>query len=174
MQDLTVCILSFNRPEYLRQALESVINQTLQPKEIIIFDNGSDQLVYKVVEDLLSKNVKWIGSKQNNGPTWNFKRAIKNTKSKYVMLFHDDDCLHKNYLEKQMPYFQSNHNLVALSSNGFLIDYLGKSSGDLLIKNKSESNVVFFQSSGEVAIQYASNSCVPLSPTIYITDVLKK
>jgi glycosyltransferase involved in cell wall biosynthesis len=174
MQNLTVCILSFNRPEYLRQALESVLNQTLQPKEIIIYDNGSDESVYRSVEDLLSKKIKWIGSKYNNGSTWNFNRAICNTKTKYIMLFHDDDRLHKNFLENQMSYFNLNDNLVALSSNGLVIDHLSKSSGELLINKKSESSVIFFQSSGEIAIQYASNSCIPLSPTIYITEVLKK
>lgn len=39
--DITVCILSYKRPHFLAEAIESVLAQTKKPKGFIVFDNGS-------------------------------------------------------------------------------------------------------------------------------------
>jgi glycosyltransferase involved in cell wall biosynthesis len=39
--DVTVCVMSLNRPAFLTEALHSVLRQTVSPKTIAVFDAGS-------------------------------------------------------------------------------------------------------------------------------------
>ena len=39
---MTVCVLHFNRPELVKQAVSSVLAQTYEHLEILLFDDGSD------------------------------------------------------------------------------------------------------------------------------------
>jgi glycosyltransferase involved in cell wall biosynthesis len=173
MLDITVCIMSYNRPQYLREALLSVLNQTQKPKEIVIYDNGSEETVYKAVADLLTNNVKFIGADANQGAIWNFQSAIAATVTKYIMLFHDDDILHENFLVTQVSILE-NDKLIALSSNGCTIDSSGFKMNALLMSFFKKRPLEIYSTSGDVAIKYANNSCIPLSPTIYETCALKK
>ena len=122
MLDVTVCILSFNRAAYLREALASVLAQTKAPQDIAIFDNGSQGEVLEAVKGYLEKGVRWVGSEVTMSAIWNFKRAVADTKSKYVLVMHDDDRLCRDFLEKQIEFLEENHSVVAVACNGYLID----------------------------------------------------
>ena len=167
MLDVTVGIMSYNRPQFLDEAIASVLSQTVTPKKIIIFDNGSELETLLVAQKYFSDGVEWIGSKKNNGFFWNFERAFSLCTTKYLMLLHDDDRLLKKFLEKQMEFLGSNPEIVALSCNGYFISGEGSQFGPTLFPFNASSSLEYFRTPGQVAIKYASNSCVPLSPTIY-------
>ncbi|QWD21879.1 glycosyltransferase family 2 protein [Polynucleobacter paneuropaeus] len=172
MIDITVGIMSYNRPQFLDEAIASVLSQTVTPKKIIIFDNGSELEVLSVAQKYFSDGVEWVGSQKNNGFFWNFERAIELCTTKYLMLLHDDDRLLKNFLEKQMELLTSNPDIAALSCNGYLISAEGVQYGVTLFPFNARSSLEFFRTPGQVGIKYASNSCVPLSPAIYNTKSL--
>ena len=101
MLDITVGIMSYNRSEYLREAVLSVLAQTRRPKSIVIYDNGSDKCVFESVEELLGGEVQWMGVDVNHPFIWNFNRVMFGNTSKYVMMLHDDDRLCPNFLEER-------------------------------------------------------------------------
>jgi GT2 family glycosyltransferase len=171
--DLTVNILSFNRPTFLKEALFSVLSQTRLPKKIIIYDNGSLPIVFKTVEPYLSEITEWVGSEKNKPVLWNFKRALENTNTEFVMFLHDDDRLCPEFLNEQIKIMNENLDFVALSSNGFLIDQDGQRNGKYVMPSSLESNIEQYRNSGDVALKYAGSSCVPFSPAIYRSQILK-
>ena len=59
---VTVIILSYNQGSYLKDAIESVINQTYQNLEIIISDNGSNDNSKEIIKNYLDdkKLYSWI------------------------------------------------------------------------------------------------------------------
>ena len=173
MLDITVCIMSYNRPQYLREALLSVIHQSQKPRKVVIYDNGSDEDVYKAVADLLTKDINFVSTDINKGVIWNLERAIASTNTKYMMLFHDDDILNENFLAIQMGLLEENDKLVALSSNAKILDKNGVKKNISLLSMNRNKPIEIYKNSGEVAMKYASNSCIPLSPTIYRTSNLK-
>lgn len=167
MLDITVGIMSYNRSEYLREAVSSVLAQTRRPKSIVIYDNGSNKCVFESVEELLGDEVQWMGVDVNHPFVWNFNRVMFGNASKYVMMLHDDDRLCPNFLEAQIGLLESDNSLVAVSCNGYFIDGAGNRNGRTLVPVVGNSPVELYKSSGQVALKYASNSCIPLSPTIY-------
>lgn len=173
MLDITVGILSYNRAIYLREAIISVFEQTRQPQKITIYDNGSHPIVFKTIEDLIGNKVEWVGSENNKSFIWNFNRALENTKTEYVMFLHDDDRLCPEFLAKQVELMNDHLDWVALSCNGFIIDKDGHRNNKTLMPNNLMAPIEIYKNSGDIALKYAGNSCVPFSPTIYRTTILK-
>ncbi|MCR4303905.1 MAG: glycosyltransferase family 2 protein [Gallionella sp.] len=173
MLDVTVCIMSYNRPAYLREALRSVLTQTKQPKRIVIYDNGSDSGVFESVKEFVGKGVEWVGAEVNHPFIWNFSRAMFSSETRYIMMLHDDDRLCTNFLETQIGLLEANASLVAVSCNGYFIDETGKKTGGTLVSTVGGEPVELYTCSGQVALKYAGNSCIPFSPTVYRSEVAR-
>ena len=174
MLSITVCILSFNRAEYLREAILSVLGQTILPQKILIYDNGSDRSVYECIQHLLDDWVLWIDADVTQPYESNFQRAMNECKTQYVMMLHDDDKLCTSFIEDQMELFIKNPRLVAVSCNGYVINEKSSRNGEALTTFREIENVEMISCSGQVALKYASNSCIPFSPAIYRADVAKQ
>lgn len=174
MLDITVCILSYNRLGYLREAIASVLLQMDDPRNVIIFDNASDKGVREGVQDFLGIGVVWVGADVNHPFIWNFERAIQGGgERKFTVLMHDDDRLCSDFIENQIRLLDSDANLVAVSCNGYLIDERGNRTGATLAPVRNISGIELYKSSGQVALKYAGNSCIPFSPTVYRTEVAR-
>ena len=52
IEDISVVIPTFNRCNLLKRAIYSVIKQTIEPREIIVIDNGSTDQTYQMVSSL--------------------------------------------------------------------------------------------------------------------------
>lgn len=173
MSNVSACILSYNRAEYLCEAIDSILQQTVRPAEILIFDNGSDAVVYERVRPYLDCGVIWIGSNINRSTVWNFQRAVATAKSEYIFVLHDDDRLCSDFIEQQISFLSQNPDVGAVTCNGYLINELGSRTGRLLRHDAIEGGVEFYRSPAAVAIRYASDSCLPFSPFVYRTEFVR-
>lgn len=173
MTNVSACILSYNRAEYLCAAIDSVLQQTLRPAEVLIFDNGSDHSVYERVRPYLDRGVTWIGSEINRSAAWNFRRAVATVKSEYLFVLHDDDRLCSNFVEQQAGFLLRNPDVGAVTCNGYLINERGERTGRLLRQDVMDGDVEFYRSPAAVAIRYASDSCLPFSPALYRTPFVR-
>jgi glycosyltransferase involved in cell wall biosynthesis len=95
----SVVIPAHNGARYLRFTLESALNQARRADEIILFDDGSTDQTRAI-----AKSPGWDGSIKyfyNDKPTgfvdsWN--RAVRKATGDFVIILHQDDLLHPNYL----------------------------------------------------------------------------
>jgi glycosyltransferase involved in cell wall biosynthesis len=172
MNEFSVCILSYNRPKYLKESLSSVFDQTVIPDEILIFDNGSQINLLKEIEHYIQQGAKWFGSETTKSVNWNFRRAMNQASGKFILILHDDDRLCSNFIERMIDFFKKNPNIAAVSSNGFLIDSNGIKNGQTLFKNKNKESIKFFNSDIDVALCYANDECIPFSPTVYQKEIV--
>jgi glycosyltransferase involved in cell wall biosynthesis len=122
MQDshlVTIGILSYNRPNDLRDAILSVINQTYSNLEIIISDNGSKVIESKeIIKEFAAKDnrIKFFLHDVNQGPLFNFEFLLKQAKGEYFIWLADDDYFLPNYIEDCVKYFDENPGIVAASN----------------------------------------------------------
>lgn len=167
MSNVSACILSYNRADYLCAAIESILQQTVKPAEILIFDNGSDASVYDQVRPYMDRGVAWIGSEINYSAVWNFRRAVAAAKSEFLFVLHDDDRLCSDFIEQQINYLSQNPDVGAVTCNGYLINERAERTGRLLRQDGVAGEVEIYRSPAAVAIRYASDSCLPFSPVVY-------
>lgn len=150
-----VCILSYNRPEYLRKAIESVLNQSLRPSWVEIMDNGSDPSVKESVRGWIEDgSILWKGESVNKGVHWNFQKALaRGDSADYLYIMHDDDVLLPSFLKEGVGFMSNHPELVALACNGYEIDSDGSRIGNLH-NPKRRKNVEFFPSVGDMVNLY--------------------
>lgn len=170
MATVSAYVLSYNRPEFLCEAVESILRQTVKPSEIIIFDNGSDGNVYERVRPYLDRGVSWIGASGNHPAIWNFRRAIQAAKSEFVFVLHDDDRLCPDFIEKQINFLRCYPDVGAVTCNGYIINEKGERNGSVLRSGFIGKVAEFYRNAAEVAAVYAKDSCLPFSPVVYRSD----
>ena len=71
--DLDIMILSHDRPEYVGQAIQSILNQSVQGFSIQVLDNGSGPETDKVLASFGDK-IAIHKSLENKGGEWNYQR----------------------------------------------------------------------------------------------------
>ncbi len=102
MIEFSACILSYNRPLYLKETLLSLLNQIVKPNEIIIFDNASTLIKKEDISYFTGLGARWVGSEITKNPNWNFRRAISESLGENILVLHDDDRVCENFIEKQL------------------------------------------------------------------------
>lgn len=98
LDDIQVFIPTYNRPDMLRATLESVISQSSGVPNIAVLDNGRFPSTKETV-DLFSEHVVGYYDSTSLGRFGNFILAQQVLSRKYVLLLHDDDQLHPDYLK---------------------------------------------------------------------------
>lgn len=152
------------------EAIDSVLAQTIPPKGVFIYDNGSNSNVYDALEPYLKKGVRWFSSDRTYSAGWNFRRALTSSKSKFTVVMHDDDKLCNTFLEEQVSILETNPKVIALGSNGYIINEKSKRTGSTVLNDNIEECVELFDCSARVAIRYAKDSCIPFSSMVYRTE----
>ena len=121
----TVIITSCNHREYLREALESVVSQTLKPHEIFVaddaFTDGSQDLIH-VYELGYPALVKGVLQSVNVGIPRNRNAALRSVKGNYVGILDGDDRFRANKLELQYNKLCQRPNCQGVFGNFELFD----------------------------------------------------
>lgn len=119
-KDVEVCVLTFNRCALLKQALESLAEQTADGFLVSVYDNASSDATPEVVEAAkksFGENLKYVRHSENIGADANFHAALDGASRKYTMFMHDDDIAHPNYLEYAIEAINIFGNVALLASD---------------------------------------------------------
>ncbi len=96
---ITVYITNFNYGQFIKKAINSVLNQTFKNFELIIIDDGSKDKSTKIIKQFqYKKNVK-IVFQNNKGLIVSNNLALRLSKAKYIMRLDSDDWLDPHALE---------------------------------------------------------------------------
>jgi hypothetical protein len=85
----------YNGARYLREAIESLLPQTLVDFELIISDNGSTDETERICRDYaaLDARIRYVRSDVNRGMHWNFRRVLELARAPlFKWMAHDDRC----------------------------------------------------------------------------------
>lgn len=104
MITISIIIPVFNRSKLLLRAVNSVLNQTELPNEIIIIDDGSTDETPKVGSGLALQFslIKFIPLPQNMGAQHARNVGIQRANGDFILLMDSDNELRKDYLIKEM------------------------------------------------------------------------
>lgn len=98
---ITISIPTFNRPDTLKDAVDSALNQRGHDDFcVLVVDNNpmEDTETTRLMEAYHSKKLLYFKNNENIGMFGNQNRCFEIPKSEYVVLLHDDDMLLPNYL----------------------------------------------------------------------------
>lgn len=96
---ISVAMTTFNGQNYLKEQLDSILNQTMPVDEIIICDDCSTDNTIDLISTYSDSRIHLIKNKYNLGYVKNFHQAIKNCSGDYILLADQDDIWEKNKVE---------------------------------------------------------------------------
>lgn len=122
---VSVIIPTYNRPEYLKQAIASAIKQTYQNIEIIVSDNCSPENPQAIAASFGDSRIRFWRHQQNVGMLANQQHGFKMARGKYVASLHDDDIWNEDFLAKLVPILEVNSELIIAFCDQYIIDANG-------------------------------------------------
>lgn len=136
MSDLvSVIIPTYNRADYIGETIESVLNQTYSPLEIIVIDDGSTDKTREVVANYLPR-VRYIwqenaerGAARNHG--------LRIASGKFIAFLDSDDVWLPNKIEEDLKIFNSNPEAGLVYSDIQIIGADGKLKRELKREKKT-------------------------------------
>lgn len=118
-----VFILSYNRPEYLLQAIDSVLGQTYPQLKIIISDNSSRDDVEQKIQSYTHKDkITYLRRRPTLPALAHFNTIFAEATSEYFMVFHDDDVMLPDAISKLVTAIIKNPALSAVGANAFVLE----------------------------------------------------
>jgi glycosyltransferase involved in cell wall biosynthesis len=122
---VTVGIPTYNRPEWLRQSIESVLGQTMGDFRLVISDNASAPSTRDVVESFADERIEYVRSRVNTGMTNNMNRLLELAETEFVIVVPDDDLLYPDFLASALAMFDRHQGLGVVHTAFDLIDNEG-------------------------------------------------
>jgi len=119
MVKVSVIIPAYNA-EYIREAIDSVLNQTFKDFEIIVIDDGSTDNTPNILKSYGNK-IRWK-SQENKGSASATNEGIKMAKSEYIAYIDADDVCLPERLEIQIKYLDEHPDVGLVYTDFYQID----------------------------------------------------
>lgn len=118
MKKISLCVPSYNRPETLRQLINSFLKQNYPNKELIISDDTPDKSIENLIKSYRSKSIKYFHNNIGLGFSKNLLKAMERATGEYIIILGDDDLLADEFVfSDYVNIFDSYPNVGFIYSN---------------------------------------------------------
>lgn len=122
MTEISAIIPCYNDSEYVVDAIESVLNQTKIPDEVIVIDDGSTDELKKIIGDYIANNdINLIEHEENKGLPAARNTGIKAANGRYIALLDADDRWLPKKIEVQTAALQQDASLGMVFSDHYRV-----------------------------------------------------
>ena len=129
---VSVIIPVFNGEKYLRESLDSIVNQTYPNIEILVMDDASTDSTPEIIASY-GDRIKCYRQPQNKRQYQNVNYALQMVSGEYVAIYHADDVYEPTIVAEEVSFFQHYPNVGAVFCRDIFINAEGKEYGRLTI-----------------------------------------
>lgn len=121
---ISVIMPTYNRTSvYLKQSIESILNQTYSDFEFIIVDDGSSNGTKELIKSYDDPRIRLLINEQNMGLPRSLNRALDECRGEYIARMDDDDIAYPTRFEKQFAYMRQHPDVIVCGTwVGFMDD----------------------------------------------------
>lgn len=105
---ITVLMPVYNGEQYLREAIESILNQTYKEFEFLIINDGSTDSSRNIILSYKDNRIRLINNEKNIGLTKSLNKGIKLANGEFIARMDADDISLPERLRKQLDYMKQN------------------------------------------------------------------
>lgn len=164
MPAISVIMPVYNTGEtFLREAVDSILNQSFSDFEFIIINDGSENNVEEVIKSYDDKRIIYIKNQNNIGIVKTLNNALKIARGKYIARMDSDDISYPQRFETQHNFMENNPDCGVCGTN-------------ILIKSKDKCEISDYKSThNEIVLSMLFKGCHFCHPTVFIRkEVLDK
>ena len=146
------------KPEYFRKSLESILNQTYFPDEIVLVKDGplTNELEEVIKEYKEKLNIKTVPLEKNLGLGLALREGVLHCSNEIIIRMDTDDIAIKNRIEEQVKIFNKDKEIGIVGSNAYNFENIVE---DL------ETKSIFPKEDLEIR-KFAKRRCPFLHPTV--------
>tara|TARA_B100000902_G_scaffold393338_1_gene447387 strand:+ start:591 stop:1391 length:801 start_codon:yes stop_codon:yes gene_type:complete len=158
---VSIIIINYNNTKYLERAINSSLNQTYQNIEILVFDDKSEEKIFKIEEKFnLNTKVKFFHNENKKtgiaaidaGNAYDF--LIKKSNGELIFLLDSDDYFHEEKVNFIKDIFDKNENISFIQNLNS-------------IKNKVDIKILKTNSKFSYWPYFAPESCISFRKDFY-------
>lgn len=152
-ENLTVITTVYNAELYLKDAIESVVNQTILPKTHLIVDDGSKDLSSNIAKAYAKKydHITAVILNQNIGRSAALNYAIDYADTEYVAILDSDDIALDDWVEVTMQFLENNLDFGVVGGGGNIMTQSGEVT-DYIVCNSPSGDVTEFIRNGQYVV----------------------
>ena len=121
----SVALCTYNGEKFLRQQIDSILNQTRRVDEIVVCDDGSADSTVSILnayQDQYPGLFRIYINEKNLRSVKNFEKAISLCQNEIIFLCDQDDVWTENKVQIIMQFFVNHPNIFVVATNGYGID----------------------------------------------------
>ncbi|MGE6551884.1 glycosyltransferase family 2 protein [Bacillus mycoides] len=161
MPEITVLMPVYNAEKYLKDAIDSILNQTFKDFELLIINDGSTDKSVEIINSYKDTRINLINNEKNLKLIDTLNKGLKLARGKYIARMDSDDISHPRRLELQFEVMNKDPE-IAICGTG--MDIIGKkiSSPFLLTETNAIKNFLFVK------------NCMIHPSVMFRTSILRK
>lgn len=105
---VSVIMPSYNTAQYIKESIQSVLNQTYTNWELIIVDDCSTDNTDEVVSIINDSRIRYFKNKKNSGAAISRNKALREAKGQWIAFLDSDDIWMPEKLERQITFMKDN------------------------------------------------------------------
>ncbi|ODS41485.1 MAG: hypothetical protein A7315_06020 [Candidatus Altiarchaeales archaeon WOR_SM1_79] len=119
---VTVLMSVYNGEKYLREAVDSILNQTFKDFEFLIINDGSTDRTAEILKSYHDLRINIITNEKNIGLTKSLNKGLKVARGEYIARMDADDISIPKRLEAEYAFLKSHPRVGVVSSDVHFID----------------------------------------------------
>ena len=165
---VTIAIPTYNRVEYLKQALASAQAQTYPNLEIIVSDNASSDGTKLYLDEILDERVKTVRRFENIGGVRNMCLSLAEAKGEYLIILSDDDLIYPELVEIAVEDFKRFPDAAFWFCSTYIIDEFNDTCGLIIARSDNQTPLEHLKDwmTGRISVAFCG--------TVYKTSILSE
>jgi glycosyltransferase involved in cell wall biosynthesis len=120
--ETTVLMSVYNSEEFLKEAIDSILNQTYRDFEFLIINDGSNDSSEDILLSYGDCRIRLISNERNIGLAKSLNKGLKLAKGKYIARIDSDDIALPERLKKQVSFLNAHPEVGIVGTACILID----------------------------------------------------
>ena len=131
MNDIKISVImcSYNCGLYIREAIESILKQTISCWELLICDDSSSDNTWQIIDQYMNKypdHIHAVRNNQNRRQGYSRNRCLRSARGKYVAIMDGDDRCSPDRLKKQYDFLESHAEFAFVGTAMSIFDENGE------------------------------------------------
>ncbi len=122
----------YNGEAYLRECIESVLDQTYKDFEFLIIDDASTDITRAIIKSYKDSRIRLIENSRNLSQVVSLNIGLEDAKGNFIARIDADDVMFPNRLERQLNFLNSKADVALVGSWADAID----EKGDIITRSK--------------------------------------
>lgn len=135
---VTVLMSVHNGETFLRQCIDSILNQTFTDFEFVIYDDCSTDRTNEIIMSYADSRIVYRRNAENQGLTKSLNDGVTRSNAKYIARMDADDIAYPERLEKQVRWMEEHPDISILGSS---VNYFKETPGNGAISKQPSDDI---------------------------------